>query len=353
MSSVFIVSHNNASEGAPHLCKKLECMLKKSGIYKYVCCYTSSLGVNPIDIPVIEMNKILSNVGSAALSGLQPVLILSTVVMCQHAARIRNLFRSKNIPDSSYRILGLVHEVRNETFQWVKPFHFNGIDHLVFVAEYTMKSYGAEYGPSIPKTVIRNWLTVADKNKINSIRSIRKPIVLLVGVVAQHKGQLHVVKAFNKISRDFPMHEIHLIGHVYDEKYAREISEACVGVKILGSCSHEKVIESLRTCEVFVHGSPMESCCLSIMEAMYCECPIVASRVGGIPEQILDGHDGILYEYNNVDDCANALKGLLLNKDLQREIGSNARRSVLEKFYEKDKLTEYKNTIKNTWNLKS
>lgn len=339
--SVFIVSHNNAREGAPVLCHKLYSALKKSGRYRYVGICTFHGGANPISIPVSTPGSFVASVAAAAKGGLSPVVILSTVVMARLANRVRESLRDSGVDDSGYELVCLVHEVRNETFSWVTPQHLEGFDRLVFVAEYTMNSYGEEYAPGVPRTAIHNWLSAAEKHAIDSFPVKRGAVILMVGVVAPHKGQLHVAKAFARIREHFPSHEFHLIGHVYDEAYLRKIKVAVPDVVVRGAVDEKAVAHAMRTCELFVHGSAMESCCLSIMEAMYGECPILASRVGGVPEQIDDGDGGILYDHGDVEQCAARMEALLLNADVRRDLGANARRACQTRFYEKEQVEKY------------
>jgi glycosyltransferase involved in cell wall biosynthesis len=339
--AVFILSHNNAREGAPLLCQKLSVALRRSMAYKYVGLFAASKGANPENIRVVSIPEFAKNVASTARGGMRPIVVLSTVVLCRMAFNVRAAIESAGAGRGSYGMIGLVHEVRNETFTWVKPQHLEGFDRLVFVAEYTMNSYGPEYAPGTPKTVIRNWLSPAEKNAVDSVPVRRVPVILMVGVVAPHKGQLHVAKAFSRISDQFPDHELHLVGHIYDKSYAEAIKLVLPKVRLAGPLPREAVAMAMRVCEVFVHGSPMESCCLSVLEAMYSECAVLAAEVGGIPEQIRDGQNGLLYPHGNETACAESLKGLLLNAGIRRERGVSARRTVQTDFYEKDKVAQY------------
>nr|WRJ70002.1 glycosyltransferase family 1 protein [Oceanusvirus sp.] len=339
--AVFVLSHNNAREGAPMLCQKLAAGLRRSGAFKYAGIYAASAGANPENIRVVSVPEFAKHVAAAVQAGMKPVLILSTVVLCRMAVSVRAAIQAAGAAPDAYRLIGLVHEVRNETFAWVKPQHLVGLDALVFVAEYTMRSYGPEYAPTTHRRVIRNWLSPAEKNAIDSTPVRRAPVILMVGVVAPHKGQLHVAQAFARISDQFPDHELHLAGHVYDRSYADAIRSVSPKVRMSGPLAHSAVAAAMRVCDVFVHGSPMESCCLAVLEAMYSECAVLASEVGGIPEQIRSGENGLLYPHGDVAACADTLKGMLLDAGLRRELGVNARRTVQSDFYEKEKIAQY------------
>ena len=70
---------------------------------------------------------------------------------------------------------------------------------------------------------------------------------------------------------------------------------------------------------------------LSILEAMSLNLPIIASNVGGIGEQVIDGYNGYLIERNDVDSLTDKIKSLINNPTLRREMGNNSRA-----FYEKE-----------------
>jgi glycosyltransferase involved in cell wall biosynthesis len=76
----------------------------------------------------------------------------------------------------------------------------------------------------------------------------------------------------------------------------------------------------------------MESCCLVIMEAMAAGAPVIAAAAGGVPEQITDGRDGLLYEPGGVDEeerIAALLLSVLDDRVRAAALGGSARERVL------------------------
>ncbi|MBA3748282.1 MAG: glycosyltransferase family 4 protein, partial [Solirubrobacterales bacterium] len=68
------------------------------------------------------------------------------------------------------------------------------------------------------------------------------------------------------------------------------------------------------------------------LEAMSCGRPVVASKVGGLPEIISDGQDGQLVAPDDPDALSEAVIGLLTDPDLRWRLGSAARATVLQRF---------------------
>ena len=75
-----------------------------------------------------------------------------------------------------------------------------------------------------------------------------------------------------------------------------------------------------------------ENCPLSILELMAIGKPTVGARIGGIPELIEDGEDGLLFESGNADDLAEKLNYLLEKRSRCVEMGSVARRKVVSDY---------------------
>jgi glycosyltransferase involved in cell wall biosynthesis len=71
---------------------------------------------------------------------------------------------------------------------------------------------------------------------------------------------------------------------------------------------------------------------ISICEAMACGVPVVATRVGGIPELVRDGHTGLLTQPGNERELAEKIINLLANEDLRGQMGRQAMQVVQECF---------------------
>ena len=68
------------------------------------------------------------------------------------------------------------------------------------------------------------------------------------------------------------------------------------------------------------------------LEAMACEVPVIASRVGGLPEVVTDGETGFLSEVGDVDKMADAAARLLTDETFRSAMGVRARESALSRY---------------------
>lgn len=79
-----------------------------------------------------------------------------------------------------------------------------------------------------------------------------------------------------------------------------------------------KVAEYYRAADLYVHAARAENLPLAVMEAMACETPVVASRVGGIPEVVAEGSTGLLAEPGDDEALAAAIETLLGDEERRR-----------------------------------
>lgn len=88
----------------------------------------------------------------------------------------------------------------------------------------------------------------------------------------------------------------------------------------------------LRAADVFVLCSAAEACPMALLQAMACGTPVVATRVGGIPEIVRHGMDGFLVDPGRPEQLRSALAWLAADLPLRRAMSVSARRRVLERF---------------------
>ena len=92
------------------------------------------------------------------------------------------------------------------------------------------------------------------------------------------------------------------------------------------------IVDVLSQADVFLLPSATESFGLAALEAMACEVPVVASRVGGLPEVIDDGVTGFLHLPDDIEGMAGSIVNLVSNPALHARIAQAARQVAVERF---------------------
>lgn len=143
------------------------------------------------------------------------------------------------------------------------------------------------------------------------------PEVLFVGWVVAAKGIEVLLEAFSRVVAAFPDALLHVVG-TCDPGYFRGRLEPAVGrlgladrVRFHGHQSAAAVADRLSRATVLALPTLMDTAPNVLAEARAAGLPVVASAVGGIPELVEDGVDGVLVPPNSHEALAGAIVGLL------------------------------------------
>jgi starch synthase len=171
-----------------------------------------------------------------------------------------------------------------------------------------------------------------------------RPFALFNGRITRQKGLTHLLAAALKLDRRYPL--VIVASSPDTPEIAAEVAALAERVSaergnliwIDHFISREDLIHLHSHASVFVCPSIYEPFGLVILEAMACETPVVASRVGGIPEIVVEGETGYLVDFDpaDVDAFATALAGrlakLLGDPPLAAKMGKAGRERVLKHF---------------------
>lgn len=155
----------------------------------------------------------------------------------------------------------------------------------------------------------------------------KEKIIVNVGRLHYQKGQDILIKAFNKVHREFP--EYKLI--IYGEDKQRENLERLIkdlklqeSVFLLGKCKN--YLENVAKAEIFIMTSRYEGMPNALLEAMAIGMPCISTDcVAGPSEIIEDGKNGLLVEVDNIDEIADKLIYLIQNKEVRETLGEKAK----------------------------
>ncbi len=185
------------------------------------------------------------------------------------------------------------------------------------------------FDPSIRLRVI---YSASSGLSVDAARSaaIRKtfPGKLLVGHVGaldnKQKGQEFIIEVARELQETHPDIRFLLVGGGDDEAMLRKSAEGLCNLAFTGFVGN--VGDYLAAFDVFILPSNKEGIGSILLDAMEQRLPIIASRVGGVPEIIHDDDDGILIDPARPDQLKAALLRLHDQPELRRELGANGER---------------------------
>jgi L-malate glycosyltransferase len=188
-------------------------------------------------------------------------------------------------------------------------------------------------------TVIPNFVCASDYSR-HPVEGLRKTLApngetLLVHVsnFRPVKRPVDCVEIFARVVKKVPNVRLVMVGDG-SERVSVEHRAQCRG--IYEKCSfvgkQPNIVDYLSAADVLLLPSEQESFGLAALEAMACEVPVIASRVGGIPEVVTDGETGFLSEVGEIEKMAEDAARLLADADLRRDMGRRARESALVRY---------------------
>ena len=207
-----------------------------------------------------------------------------------------------------------------------------------------------EWLPNLKRksVVISNAVPVPD---LSNWSPVKKYDVLFVGRLTKAKGVDILLKAI-KILKEKYQKEIKaaIVGEGYSEEELKElVIELGIEKEVEFLGVRRDIEKFMKSTKLFVLPSRWEGLPLTILEAMSSRASIIATKVGGMPEVIENGKEGILISPNDPEALAMAITELLKDGELRAKLGINAYKKVKEKYsievYTKNILGFYKSLI--------
>ncbi|HJS73108.1 MAG TPA: glycosyltransferase family 4 protein, partial [Vicinamibacteria bacterium] len=165
-------------------------------------------------------------------------------------------------------------------------------------------------------------------------------VLLSVGRLESNKGFSHLVRALARIPKRF----MWLVAGdgPEREKLEEEIEREGLSprARLLGRVGDDTLHALYERCDLFVHPTLYEGSSMVTLEAMAHRKPVVATRVGGIPDKVTDGENGLLVPPGDPDALAGALIEALREPERLKAWGSRSREVVETRFSWSRRVTE-------------
>jgi glycosyltransferase involved in cell wall biosynthesis len=173
------------------------------------------------------------------------------------------------------------------------------------------------------------------------VASYQLPRIISVGRLVAFKGFEHLIDACAELARrgfDF-------VCDIIGDGPLRDLIEAKIEslnlssrINLLGSLSQRAVLEKLRAADIFALASVTDAQGASdvfptvILEAMTSACPVVSTRLAGIPELVVDGETGVLVSPGDTSALTEALAQFLCNREMRLRYARAGRARIEQHF---------------------
>ncbi len=263
----------------------------------------------------------------ARLAGLRPKLIIEN-----HNNFEQDIFLQRSIPlKGLYRALML----------GAARFAFRRADAVRVISSSTAER-ARHYAPELPQA---RFMTFSDTDVFRQMER-RIPVeaaedIVYAGVLIPRKGLHLLLNAFAAL--DHPRAQLHLVGGAENATYAESLRQQAADLGIesrvhfAGAVSQRELASYFAAARVMVLPSLSEGLGRVVVEAMLLGTPVIGSRVGGIPDMIIDGENGYLVEAGNEAALTAALRRVY--EDDVAKMGDKAR-AFAEDFFSPLKYVE-------------
>lgn len=228
------------------------------------------------------------------------------------------------------------HQTPDARFDWWDGFHrsINKADIVIAVSETSAEALRTicsvtkpivVQGPLVPDPVVNGWMKNNGSFPTSNLR------LTTLARLYQTKGLSYLLEAFAEVRKKYPHVQARIFGEgpLRDELLEQSRNLGLDGNTILAGAftSREQLARIMAETDVFVMPSILEGQPVALVEAMSYGKPIVATAVGGIPELITDGQNGLLCPAHDPISLADKIMILVENATLREALGMSARKS--------------------------
>jgi len=233
---------------------------------------------------------------------------------------------------------------------WVRGWHYRSlyqkvimprIDGVVGVSETTLQSVRDFYNLPIPMTHIPRAVAPKTLEPTRTPESVRRavetpseaPVILYVGSLSAEKRLDRFLRVTQRVLKNIPNLRVWVIGDGPQRSdLEREVKKTGLVETVCFLGVKEDVADYMSSSDLLLLTSDTEGIPGVILEAGWLGLPAVATRVGGVPECVLDERTGLLVEPDDEVGLAQAVVQLLQQPQRRRQMGRNAQTFVKDKF---------------------
>ncbi|OIO51181.1 MAG: hypothetical protein AUJ11_02090 [Parcubacteria group bacterium CG1_02_44_65] len=168
-----------------------------------------------------------------------------------------------------------------------------------------------------------------DKEKFKREYQLKEKVILSVSRLVPRKGVGRIMALLPRLKESVNEFSFVCIGGgpEYEnlKKQSSELTEKYgLDIKLLGNLPRNQVLPWFLSADAFVNYSHWDGIAHTLLEALYCKTPIVASRAGGNIEIVEDGFNGLLVDFGNEEQLLAAIRRVLTDQELIKKLKNNS-----------------------------
>lgn len=180
----------------------------------------------------------------------------------------------------------------------------------------------------------------------------RGPIIGFIGRLVPDKGGAILLQAARPVLRSYPAATLVFVGDGPSRTDWEELAKR-LGIErqVLFIGARQDMPETYAALDIVVLPSLVESMPMCVLEAMAAGKAVIATRVGMIPNVIVDGANGLLADSANISDLSVAILSLVRDPFLRKQLGKSAQECIAQRFsaqgMARNYLTHYRQVLAN------
>jgi len=206
-------------------------------------------------------------------------------------------------------------------------------DRVVAVSDVVMEQARAEGTPQDKLLTIPNSVSTTELPSGRPIQFQGEPVIGTVARLHNDKGNDTLIQALPRVLDHLPNARLVLVGEGPERSHLESLARS-LGVsgrvELLGS--RTDIPDLLASFDMFALPSRREGLPNALLEAMVGRLPVITTGVGGVPEVIEDGVNGLLVQPESHDELATKIVELWADCDLRRRLGDAARQTAISRY---------------------
>ena len=192
------------------------------------------------------------------------------------------------------------------------------------------------YLPCKPTEVVYQGVAPTEFDQTTEAFEFQKPAVAIIQNHTIYPKVAGLIK-FRRVIQSLPSVHFYITeGEMHDQRFTRLVNESmatCGNAHFVKGINNPNAVRKmLNSVDCYVLATELDCCPTTILEASLMRKPVIASKVGGVPETVLENQTGWTIPNDSTTEWVNRITQILSDRKLRNSFGTRGREWVSEKF---------------------